>query len=50
MNILCKILDHKYRNRVPRIYECEVYCLRCGRVFGHFDSPQDRDRVIGEKP
>lgn len=40
--IICFLLGHVYRNSVPRVMECVVYCLRCGREFGHFDSPHAR--------
>jgi hypothetical protein len=39
MNLICRVLDHRYRNRVPEVFCGEVYCSRCGRVFGSFDSP-----------
>jgi hypothetical protein len=39
---LCLLIGHQYRNSVPRLCECLVYCPRCQRVFGHFDSPDIR--------
>lgn len=40
--ILCWLVGHQYRNRVPEVFRTEVYCLRCQRVFGSFDSPFTR--------
>lgn len=41
--VLCRVLArHRYRNRVPQVFNCEVYCFRCGRVFGSFDAPLAR--------
>lgn len=39
MNLLCALAGHQYRNSVPRVFECRVYCRRCDRVFGSFDAP-----------
>lgn len=41
--VACRLLGrHRYRNRVPRVFACEVYCSRCNRVFGSFDAPLAR--------
>ena len=39
---VCNLIGHQYRNSIPQIFECVVYCLRCDRKFGHFDSPAAR--------
>jgi DNA-directed RNA polymerase subunit RPC12/RpoP len=39
---ICLFIGHQYRNSVPQPFECLVYCLRCNKIFGHFDAPQMR--------
>ncbi len=40
--IICRLFGHQYRNRVDRVCQSAVYCRRCARVFGAFDSPYAR--------
>lgn len=40
--LFCRLVGHRYRNRVPMVFYCYVYCSRCGRVFGSFDAPYAR--------
>lgn len=35
---LCLIIGHRYRNSVPALHHCEVYCIRCRRSFGRFGT------------